>query len=110
MSDEENEGGSEEGNIEIYLRIKPIANPSKKVEYDLTEGKARGNTAATCFRLLARCGRCGAALGAHVAREHRQLRRALHAAACKRGCLRPAASLSRARVDRAAPLAALAAG
>jgi hypothetical protein len=41
MSDEENEGGAEEGNIEIYLRIKPIANPSKKVEYDLTEGKAR---------------------------------------------------------------------
>ena len=41
MSDEENEGGGEEGNIEIYLRIKPIANPSKKVQYDLTEGKAR---------------------------------------------------------------------
>ena len=42
MSDDEDErGGGEEGNIEIYLRIKPIANPSKKVEYDLSEGKAR---------------------------------------------------------------------
>ena len=42
MSDDEDErGGGEEGNIEIYLRIKPIANPSKKVEYDLTEGKVR---------------------------------------------------------------------
>jgi len=110
MSDEENEGGSEEGNIEIYLRIKPIANPSKKVEYDLTEGKARRNTAATCFRLLARCGRCSVALGAHVAREHRQLRRALHAAACEAAACALQSCLSWARVDRAAPLAALAAG
>ena len=41
MSDDEDERGAEEGNIEIFLRIKPIANPSKKVEYDLAEGKAR---------------------------------------------------------------------
>jgi hypothetical protein len=46
MSDDE--GGADEGNIEIYLRIKPIANPSKKVEYDLAEGKARGRCVRRC--------------------------------------------------------------
>ncbi len=39
MSDSDE--ASESGNIEIFLRIKPIANPSKKVEYDLAEGKVR---------------------------------------------------------------------
>ena len=41
MSDDDERGGGEDGNIEIYLRLKPIANPSKKVTFDLAEGKAR---------------------------------------------------------------------
>ena len=27
--------------IEIFLRVKPVANPTKKVEYNAAEGKAR---------------------------------------------------------------------
>lgn len=43
-SDEETVVGSSpfvEDAIEIYLRVKPVANPTKKVEYDAAEGKAR---------------------------------------------------------------------
>ena len=68
MSDDEDDRG-ESGNIEIFLRIKPIANPSKKVEYDLTEGKARplkGQQRNPSFAALRRgkgaaLRRCGAA-------------------------------------------------
>jgi hypothetical protein len=80
MSDDE-EGGAEDGNIEIYLRIKPIANPSKKVEYDLAEGKARG-------------GRCAALREEKGAwrrgRRQKETRRAAHASAAWRcaGALR----------------------
>lgn len=85
MSDEENESGAEEGNIEIYLRIKPIANPSKKVEYDLTEGKVRG--AAANETVLALCWRTACARREDTAScvAHGVFQRA-------GGCMRPAVS------------------
>jgi hypothetical protein len=51
MDDDDVEGGEraalvgngleDNGAIEIFLRVKPIANPSKKVEYDVAEGTVR---------------------------------------------------------------------
>jgi hypothetical protein len=68
MSDDER---GEDGNIEIYLRLKPIPNPSKKVEFDLAEGKARRGRRSACgasaAHLRSACAACAAAAAAAAA-------------------------------------------